>query len=132
MSRQRRKPDPDPIEGRIDRLRAVWAIIPPESRETFLAKLDEVGRAWTGYCWQPEYAPSDLPGHPIAWADLVPYERDQGGYWLYGTDPYGADKRWVPVKRPHEEWGGCAGGHCWCGAQHTGADLGQEMTSWRP
>ncbi len=26
----------------------------------------------------------------------VPFERDQRGYWLYGRDPFGADKRWLP------------------------------------
>lgn len=24
-----------------------------------------------------------------------PFERQQGGYWLYGIDPHGADKRWM-------------------------------------
>jgi hypothetical protein len=28
---------------------------------------------------------------------LREYERQQGGYWLYGTDPYGSDKKWVPL-----------------------------------
>lgn len=41
-------------------------------------------------------------GHPIPWADLVPYERDQGGYWLYpkGCDVYGNGRIWVSVPRP--------------------------------
>lgn len=41
-------------------------------------------------------------GHPIAWEDLVPYERDQGGYWLYpaSCDVYGNGKVWVRVPRP--------------------------------
>jgi len=30
-----------------------------------------------------------------------------------------------PEDRPHEEWGGCAGGHCWCGAQHSRDDAGE-------
>ncbi len=48
-------------------------------------------------------AETPLPsGHPIAWADLKPYERQQGGYWLYGTDPYGADKQFVRVRPPAE------------------------------
>ena len=32
--------------------------------------------------------------------DLSPlreYERQQGGYWLYGRDPFGADRVWVSV-----------------------------------
>ena len=41
-----------------------------------------------------------MPDHPIPWADLKPYERDQGGYWLYGTDPYGADKQFIRVEKP--------------------------------
>lgn len=45
----------------------------------------------------------ELPeGHPIPWDQLVPYERDQGGYWLYppGCDVYGNGKIWVRVPRP--------------------------------
>lgn len=48
---------------------------------------------------------TELPeGHPIAWEDLVPYERDQGGYWLYpaGCDVYGNGKVFVRVPRPEE------------------------------
>lgn len=60
MSRTRKPAPADPLDGRITRIRAVWAILPDESRETFLAKLDEIGRAWTGYCWQPEYDPASL------------------------------------------------------------------------
>jgi len=37
---------------------------------------------------------------PLTWDDLVPYEKQQGGYWLTGTDPFGADKRWIPVQKP--------------------------------
>ncbi len=36
---------------------------------------------------------------PLTWDELLPYEQQQGGYWLYGTDPFGADKRWIPVRR---------------------------------
>ncbi len=57
--RTRRTPPADPLDARIARLRAVWAICPEESQPTFLAKLDEIGRAWTGYAWMPEYAPDD-------------------------------------------------------------------------
>ncbi|MCL8016880.1 hypothetical protein [Streptomyces sp. AS02] len=41
-------------------------------------------------------------GHPLAWEDLVPYEQQQGGYWLYptGCDVYGNGKIWVRVPRP--------------------------------
>lgn len=41
-------------------------------------------------------------GHPIPWDELVPYEQDQGGYWLYpqGCDVYGNGKVWVSVPRP--------------------------------
>ncbi|GAA3590711.1 hypothetical protein [Streptomyces osmaniensis] len=41
-------------------------------------------------------------GHPLAWEDLVPYEQEQGGYWLYprGCDVYGNGKIWVRVPRP--------------------------------
>ena len=35
---------------------------------------------------------------PLTWDELRPYEQQQGGYWLYGTDPFGADKRWIPVE----------------------------------
>jgi len=37
---------------------------------------------------------------PLAWDELVPYERDQRGYWLYGpwVDVYGNGKLWIPVK----------------------------------
>ena len=48
---------------------------------------------------------SDVPeGHPIPWDELVAYERDQGGYWLYpkGCDVYGNGKIWVRVPRPEE------------------------------
>lgn len=47
----------------------------------------------------------DLPeGHPLPWAELVPYEQQQGGYWLYppGCDVYGNGKIWVSVPRPKE------------------------------
>jgi hypothetical protein len=41
-------------------------------------------------------------GHPLLWDELVPYEKDQGGYWLYppGCDVYGNGKIWVRVPRP--------------------------------
>ena len=39
----------------------------------------------------------------LTWDDLVPYEKEQGGYWAYGTDPFGADKVWVAVKPPARE-----------------------------
>ncbi|MFJ5644019.1 DUF6221 family protein [Streptomyces sp. NPDC093223] len=44
-------------------------------------------------------------GHPIPWGQLVPYERQQGGYWLYpeGCDVYGDGKQWVGVTRPETE-----------------------------
>lgn len=34
---------------------------------------------------------------PVDLAQWLPrgFERQQGGYWLYGTDPTGADKRWM-------------------------------------
>ena len=34
---------------------------------------------------------------------LREYERQQGGYWLYGRDPCGDDKKWVPLpgREPH-------------------------------
>lgn len=43
-------------------------------------------------------------GHPIPWDELVPYERDQGGYWLYpkGCDVYGNGRVWVRVPRPEQ------------------------------
>lgn len=49
---------------------------------------------------------TDLPeGHPLPWNELVVYEKQQGGYWLYGPhcDVYGNGKIWVPVRNP--EWG---------------------------
>ncbi|MET7713697.1 hypothetical protein [Streptomyces sp. NPDC005407] len=41
-------------------------------------------------------------GHPLTWDQLVPYEKDQGGYWLHprGGDVYGNDKIWVRVQNP--------------------------------
>lgn len=41
-------------------------------------------------------------GHPIPWDALVPYERQQGGYWLYppGCDVYGNGRMWVSVPCP--------------------------------
>ena len=43
-------------------------------------------------------------GHPLPWDQLVPYERDQGGYWLYppGCDVYGNGKVFVRVPRPEQ------------------------------
>jgi hypothetical protein len=43
-------------------------------------------------------------GHPIPWDELVPYEQDQGGCWLYpaGCDVYGNGKIWVRVPRPEQ------------------------------
>jgi len=43
-------------------------------------------------------------GHPLSWDDLMAYEKDQGGYWLYprDCDVYGNGKIWVPVPRPGE------------------------------
>lgn len=69
MSRTRKPSPASPLDARIARIRAVWELMgatAPESRETFLAKLDEIGRAWTGYCWQPEY----LRGHAKAAVEL--------------------------------------------------------------
>jgi hypothetical protein len=48
-------------------------------------------------------AEQQLPdGHPLPWDELVPYEKDQGGYWLYpkGCDVYGNGKIWVRVPQP--------------------------------
>ncbi len=48
----------------------------------------------------------DVTGHaPVPWEKLVPYEREQGGYWLYGPwcDVYGNGKVWVAVARPDTE-----------------------------
>ncbi|NUS25064.1 MAG: hypothetical protein HOV92_12690 [Streptomyces sp.] len=41
-------------------------------------------------------------GHPLSWDQLVEYEKDQGGYWLYpsGCDVYGNGKIWVRVPNP--------------------------------
>lgn len=38
----------------------------------------------------------------LTWDDLVPYERQQGGYWDHSTctDVYGNGKTWVPVRNP--------------------------------
>lgn len=38
---------------------------------------------------------------PLSWDELVPYERDQGGYWLYGPwcDVYGKGKLWIRVMK---------------------------------
>lgn len=43
-------------------------------------------------------------GHPLPWSELVEYEQQQGGYWLYGPhcDVYGNGKIWVGVPRPQE------------------------------
>lgn len=43
-------------------------------------------------------------GHPLPWDQLVAYERDQGGYWLYppGCDVYGNGRVWVRVPRPEQ------------------------------
>jgi hypothetical protein len=43
-------------------------------------------------------------GHPLSWDQLVAYEKDQGGYWLYptGCDVYGNGKVFVRVPRPEE------------------------------
>lgn len=53
--------------------------------------------------------PADLPpGHPLPWDELVPYERQQGGYWLYErgrVDVYGNGKRFVPVSKSTTENG---------------------------
>lgn len=44
----------------------------------------------------PIIEPADDPelpdGHPVAWDDLEPHQRDAGGYWL--------DKRWIAVLPP--------------------------------
>jgi len=50
-----------------------------------------------------ERASIELPdGHPLPWDQLVPYEQQQRGYWLYppGCDEYGNGKVWVPVRKP--------------------------------
>ena len=39
----------------------------------------------------------------LTWDELVSYEKQQGGYWAYGTDPYGADKVWVSVSLDQED-----------------------------
>lgn len=43
-------------------------------------------------------------GHPLSWGQLVEYERQQGGYWLYppGCDVYGNGRVWVSVPQPME------------------------------
>jgi hypothetical protein len=46
--------------------------------------------------------PDGTTHEPVPWDHLVPYERDQGGYWLYGPwcDVYGNGKVFVRVPRP--------------------------------
>lgn len=41
-------------------------------------------------------------GHPVPWSELVPYEQQQGGYWVYpqGCDVYGNGRVWVSVRCP--------------------------------
>lgn len=43
-------------------------------------------------------------GHPLVWSELKPFERQQGGYWLYlsDCDVYGTGKVWVPVPHPEQ------------------------------
>lgn len=43
-------------------------------------------------------------GHSILWDELLPYEQQQGGYWLYpqGCDVYGNGKVWVSVPKPEQ------------------------------
>lgn len=45
--------------------------------------------------------PDGTDHEPIPWDDLVPYEQQQGGYWLYGPwcDVYGKGKIWVRCQR---------------------------------
>lgn len=40
---------------------------------------------------------------PVDLSMLLPreFERQQGGYWLYGNDTHGADKQWMPGKALH-------------------------------
>lgn len=46
--------------------------------------------------------PDGTTHEPLAWGQLVPYERDQRGYWLYGPwcDVYGNGKVFVRVQPP--------------------------------
>lgn len=60
MSRTRKPSPADPLDARIARICAVWAILPAESREVFLDRLDKIGQAWTGHGWLPEYDPAIL------------------------------------------------------------------------
>lgn len=50
--------------------------------------------------WHALQLPDGTSHVPIRWEDLKPYERDQGGYWLYGPwcDVYGNGKIWVGVR----------------------------------
>ncbi len=38
------------------------------------------------------------PLTPEEVATMKPFERQQGGWWEYGTDPHGADKVWRPAR----------------------------------
>lgn len=41
-----------------------------------------------------------LEGEPLTPAEVAsmrPFERQQGGWWEYGTDPFGTDKVWRPA-----------------------------------
>lgn len=44
--------------------------------------------------------PDGTSYEPLSWEQLVPCERDQGGYWLYGPwcGVHGEGKIWVRVR----------------------------------
>jgi len=53
---------------------------------------------------QSPRTPEDVGHTPIPWDKLVPYERQQGGYWLYGPhcDIYGNGRIWIPRSAPEK------------------------------
>lgn len=59
-----------------------------------------VGEPFSHQIPGPIALPDGTTHEPLPWGELKPYERDQGGYWLYGPwcDVYGNGKIFVRVQ----------------------------------
>ena len=55
-----RKAAPSPLDVQLAALRTVYGQVPPEQQASFLARLDEVARAWSGdVTAEPQQLPED-------------------------------------------------------------------------
>lgn len=82
---------------------ALWQLPREATPDEIRAAVEQALGAEPATLLHARPVPDDLPpGHPLPWDELVPYEKQQGGYWLHNT---AGPKVFVPVRKPTIEKG---------------------------